>query len=155
MDDLRLMTYCGLYCGLCSTRSRICQQASALRTSLLREGYDSWGQDLPNYKGFRAFLDVLADPGRSCPGCRAGGGPPFCGIRKCARARGVDTCLQCDDYPCRRICTLGAGYPTLVADGQRLVKIGVSAWIAEQEERRGTGFCYADIRCVPYEVPPD
>lgn len=155
MSELRLVTYCGLYCGLCSARSRICKQAQALRASLLREGYDAWGQDLPNYKEFRAFLDLLSDPDRSCPGCRAGGGPPFCGIRKCAKARGVDTCPQCNDYPCHRISALGAGYPTLIVDGRRLVKIGICAWIAEQEERTRTGFCYADIRCEPYEVPSD
>jgi len=45
------------------------------------------------------------------------------------------------------------GYPTLIADGKRIKKIGIDAWIEEQEERVKTGFAYADIRCYPYEVP--
>jgi len=31
--------------------------------------------------------------------------------------------------------------------------IGLESWIAEQEERRKTGFAYCDIRCQPYEIP--
>ncbi|MBC7170213.1 DUF3795 domain-containing protein [Candidatus Bipolaricaulota bacterium] len=155
MSDHRFVTYCGLYCGLCSARSRIPAQATALRETIVKEGYDDWGQELPNFREFRAFLDHLCDPDRSCPGCRAEGGPPFCGIRKCARKRGVEICPQCPDYPCHRIAALAEGYPTLIPDGRRMQRIGVPAWIAEQEERASTGFCYADIRCRPYEIPTD
>ena len=47
------------------------------------------------------------------------------------------------------------GYPTLIADGKRIKKIGIDAWIEEQEERVKTGFAYADIRCYPHEVPDE
>ncbi len=155
MSDLRFVTFCGLYCGLCTARSRIPAQANALRETIVKEGYDDWGQELPNFRGFRAFLDHLCDPDRSCPGCREGGGPPFCGIRTCAQARGVQTCPQCTDYPCHRIAALAAGYPTLIPDGRRMQRIGVGAWVVEQEERAGTGFCYVDNRCHPYNIPAD
>ena len=45
------------------------------------------------------------------------------------------------------------GYPTMLADGQRMKAKGLSAWVLEQEERRKTGFAYVDIRCYPYQVP--
>jgi hypothetical protein len=60
MSDLRFVTHCGLYCGLCSARSRIPGQAQALRETIVREGYDDWGRDLPHFTGFRAFLDICA-----------------------------------------------------------------------------------------------
>jgi hypothetical protein len=155
VDNLDFVTYCGLYYGLCAERSRIVGQARALRDTVVTEGYDLWGQDLPNFREFRAFLEQMCDPDKNCRGCRHGGGPPFCGIRKCARARGVDVCPRCADYSCHRIEALHQGYPTLVADGQRMNRIGISAWVTEQEERARTGFCYSDIRCHLYEVPAD
>jgi len=35
-----------------------------------------------------------------CLGCLAGAGWPDCPIRKCAQAKGVRGCFDCDDYPC-------------------------------------------------------
>ena len=58
-------------------------------------------------------------------------------------------------YPCHRITALAKGYPTLIADGERMKRIGIDAWIEEQEKRVKTGFVYADIRCYPYNVPED
>jgi len=120
MEDLRLVTYCGLYCGLCAQRGRIPRQASALRASMANEGYEFWGQELPNFNEFWSFLTDLCDPDKACPGCRQGGGPPFCGIRKCARQRGVEVCVFCEEYPCKRVLGIAKGYPTLIADGQRI-----------------------------------
>lgn len=76
MEELRPVTYCGFYCGLCAERSRIPNQARALRDTVVKEGYDFWGQDLPNFREFRAFLERMCDPDKNCPGCRQGGGSP-------------------------------------------------------------------------------
>ena len=95
--------------------------------------------------------DLSDAEGRS--NCRGGDcGPPFCGIRKCAPQKGVEVCPFCAEYPCHRILGLAKGYVTMLEDGKRMKAIGLSAWIAEQEERRKTGFAYADIRCHPYEI---
>ena len=155
MDDLKLVTYCGLYCNLCSKRRRIPRQASALRASMANEGYEFWGQELPGFNEFWGFLTGLCDPDKACPGCRQGGGPPFCGIRKCARQRGVEICAFCEEYPCKRVLEIAKGYPTLIADGQRMREIGIEAWIQEQEKRAGAGFAYVDVRCYPYSVPEE
>jgi len=37
-----------------------------------------------------------------------------------------------------------------IQDGKRLKKIGLKAWVKEQEERTRRGVVYADIR-VPWE----
>ena len=50
---------------------------------------------------------------------------------------------------------MGKGYPTLVADEQRMLEIGLERWIEEQEERAKTGFAYVDIRCHLYDVPQE
>ncbi len=155
MTDLTLVTYCGLYCALCSQRARIPPAAVALRDAMRRDGWDHWGREMPGFEPFWSFLEDLTVAGGRC-NCRvAGCGPGFCGIRKCALARDVEVCALCPDYPCHRIEALGKGYPMLIADGRRMREIGLEAWIAEQEARAATGSCYADIRCQPYQVPED
>ena len=153
MADLRLITYCGLYCGLCSQLNRIPQRALELKDSMQKEGYEHWGQNIPGFNEFWAFLNNLIES-RTVNSCREGNcGAPFCTVRKCARERNIDICIYCEDYPCNRINGIAKGYPTLFADGKRMKDIGVEAWIEEQEQRVKTGFAYTDIRCYPYEVP--
>jgi hypothetical protein len=148
-ESLKYVTYCGLYCGLCSQRSRIPKQAKALRDSMAKDGFDQWGQDMPNFKEFWAFLNQWCDLNNCCPGCRQGGGNPECEIRKCAQQRKVEFCPSCEDYPCKSMSTLGKIYPILIADGQRLKEIGAERWIPEQHKRTETGFVYSDIRNNP------
>ena len=155
MDNLKLVTYCGLYCGLCANRGRIPGQANALRETMAGEGYDQWGNDMPNFKEFWKFLTERCDPDKCCPGCRQGGGAPFCSIKKCAREKKIDICVFCQDYPCKRILGLAQGYTTLIAYGKRMKEVGIDTWIKEQEQRAKTGFVYSDIRCKPYTVPED
>jgi hypothetical protein len=145
-DVLDFVSYCGLYCGLCAERARIPQQAGALRKAMAEEGWPSWGSAIPGFEEFWSFLEGLEADG-GCPGCRSGGGPPNCQIRVCAQRRELDTCSQCTDFPCSHIEALGAVYPTLVADGRRLQKVGLRQWLAEQRERAQRGVVYADIRC--------
>jgi len=59
-DRLRLVTYCGLYCNLCSTRGRVPKQASALRETMRKEGWEYWGNSVPGFEGFWKFLDGMS-----------------------------------------------------------------------------------------------
>jgi hypothetical protein len=155
MADLRLVTYCGLYCDLCAQRARVPDQAATLRGTLSNEGVEYWGPSIPGFRPFWDFLSRLCTRDNACPGCRQGGGPPECRIRACARERGIEVCPNCEDYPCELVTRLGAAYPTMVADGTRLKRIGVEAWIAEQDERAKTGFAYCDIRYAADDLPYD
>lgn len=153
MPNLRQVTYCGLYCGLCAQGNRIPKRAAALRESMQKEAWDQWGQEIPRFQEFWEFLNRLVDSEANCS-CRDGTcGYPFCGIRKCAQEKSIDVCPFCDDYPCHRIEGLAKGYVNLIADGKRMTEIGLERWIKEQEARKATGFAYVDIRCYPYEVP--
>ena len=118
-----------------------------------REGWELWGGEFLGFKVFWKFLGGLERG--PCPGCRKGGGPPFCGIRKCARRKQVEVCVYCDEWPCHRIKMLAKGYHTLIPDAERMKRIGLTKWLKEQDARAATGFCYCDIRCSPYEVPSD
>lgn len=122
---------------------------------MAKDGWDVWGKEIPNFNEFWAFLTHISDKCNACPGCRQGGGPPFCGIRKCAMKKGLDFRADCDEFPCRRIEGLAQGYINLVPDMKRMKEIGFDAWFEEQKERAATGFIYADIRCPGYEVPND
>jgi len=69
--------------------------------------------------------------------------------------KGVTVCAECSEFPCKRVKTLAKSEPTLVHDGERIRKIGLDAWIEEQEQRKARGFCYADARCLPCTVPTE
>jgi hypothetical protein len=146
-DKLRLVGYCGLYCGLCAQRNRIPLQAKVLRDSLRKEGYASWYKHVESMKDtFPVFWEFLDNLMNSDCSCRGGGGPPDCKMRTCAVQRVVDACPFCEDYPCDHINNLGEHYVTMIQDGLRLRKIGLEAWVVEQEERAKRGVVYADTR---------
>lgn len=151
--NLNLVAYCGLYCGLCAHCNRIPHCARNLRDTMTSEGYDDWGGAIPGFEPFWKFLCFLGESEARCSCRNAECGPPFCPIRPCARAKGVEICVFCAEYPCRHIQELAQRYPTLIADGERLKRHGLAAWIGEQEERRRSGFAYADIRCLTHEDP--
>ena len=144
--DLTMVTYCGLYCGLCSNIARTPKQAAALLDTMVKDGWEWWGTD--EQKAFVAELRKLTKIPEGFTGCRGGTcGDPGCVIRKCAAEKRVEICTHCEEYPCSRFDGLAKRYPTLLADGKRQKEIGLEKWIAEQEDRAKTGFCYADIRC--------
>ena len=155
MDQKQLVGYCGLYCGLCEQHTQIPERASALRASLQKADFENWGTSLPGFKEFWALLqDLTTVPDDKC--CRSGQcGAPFCAARKCAMAKEVEVCPECEEYPCERLRAFAKGEPLLLPDGERIRERGLDAWIEEQEERRRAGFCYADIRCYPYFYPTE
>ena len=149
-EDLRLLGYCGLFCGLCAHRNRIPRRARLLQETLHEEGWDSWYRHDGSLKDvfpvFWDFLDRLVN--LDCT-CRAGGGPPDCKIRTCAEEKGADACPFCAEYPCALIDGLAEHYVTAIQDGKRLREIGLKAWVREQEARSRRGVVYADTR-IPW-----
>jgi len=147
MAKLKYVTYCGLYCKLCANIGRIPRQAKALRKTLVKGGWESFGEYvIPEFNGFWKALQHFSDSGDACPGCRGGCGDPDCEIRTCARERDTTVCSSCSDFPCNHVKGLSRKYPNLIPDAERQKEIGLTNWIAEQEARATTGFCYDDIR---------
>jgi hypothetical protein len=147
-DKISLVTYCGLYCGLCAQRARIPQQAKQLEDTMHEEGYDFWYQYVPTFKEtFPPFWQFLKQLAASDCTCKSGkGGPPDCKIRECAKKKKIATCPTCKEYPCELIENFSERYPLLIKDGKRMQKLGIEKWIEEQEQRAKRGFAYADIR---------
>jgi hypothetical protein len=61
-----------------------------------------------NCRGYKGGIPLLG----TCAGCRAGGGPPECGIRECCRAKAYTTCAACDTL---EACPLFDGFAHKVA----------------------------------------
>ncbi len=150
-NPLRLVGYCGLYCGLCANRNRIPQRAKLLKETLHEEGMDFWYKYIPSMKEtFPTFWEFLKTLVKMDCTCRTGGGPPDCKLRECAKKRRVDACPFCPEYPCSLIENLAEHYVTIIQDGKRLKKVRLKTWVKEQEKRSHRGVVYADTR-VPWK----
>ena len=149
-EELRLLGYCGLYCGLCAHRNRIPQRAKVLLETLHEEGWDTWYKYDSSIKDtFPVFWELLESLTKLDCTCRTGGGPPDCKIRNCAREKRVNACPFCSEYPCDQIEGLAEHYVSAIQDGKRLQKIGLKKWVGEQDERARRGVVYADTR-IPW-----
>ena len=150
-NNLRLVAHCGLYCGLCAHRARIPKRAKSLKETLHDEGMDSWYKYIPSMKEtFPVFWKFLRELTKMDCTCRTEGGPPDCRIRICAKEKGVDTCPLCKEYPCDLINKLAEHYVMAIQDGRHLQKIGLKAWVKEQEKRAKREVVYADTR-IPWK----
>ena len=147
MADLKHVTYCGLYCRHCVNYARIPQQAKALYDTMKREGFEYFGPyESPEFNDFWKHLAKLTKQDKTNPACRGGCGDPGCKVRICAREKGVEICVYCDEYPCEKLDFLVRQYPALLGDGKKLKEMGIDAWLVEQEERCERGYCITDGR---------
>jgi len=73
-----------------------------------------------------------------CQGCRAEKRSHYCRnlctMEPCARAKGIDFCIECDEYPCQELKKFQAEMPhrlELWESQQRIKEIGFEAWFEE------------------------
>lgn len=153
MEKISEVSYCGVYCPNCGERCSLPTKASALVEAMKEGEYDDWAHGLEGFTTFWDFLNGIADPPvvKSCRN-ETCGFPP-CGMRKCAKAKGIECCPLCEDYPCEMIKVFSGSEPTLIFDGMRMKEIGVEQWIEEQEIRRSKGFNYGMVRCGKGTIP--
>lgn len=120
MDEEAVVAYCGLCCLDCHGHTqKIPDLARDLRKELRRVHYDKFAGTLSAqpfasaFKNYRECLDVLGlmMKFRCTKGCRNGGGPPFCQIRKCCREKDLQGCWMCDAYEnCGKLDFLNANH---------------------------------------------
>lgn len=104
---LRLIACCGLYCGDChGYKGVVPDLARDLRKELRSSKYGKFARAVSGHsfaKGLKDY-DVCYDvlglmvKFRCRKGCRDGGGPPFCKIRKCCDKKGYEGCWECDEF---------------------------------------------------------
>jgi len=104
------IAYCGLYCGDCFFyKAEIADLAKELRKKLreakLDKHYKEFAKFAKEFENFPQCYQVLgAMLKMRCKGCRNGGGPPFCRIRKCCQRKNYEGCWQCDEFEeCKKL----------------------------------------------------
>ncbi len=104
MDEKDVVTFCGLCCLDChGYTGKIADLARNLRKELRAAKYEKFAASVSKYPfaaAFRQYPECYELLGqmvkfRCKKGCRNGGGPPFCKIRKCCTGKGIDGCWQC------------------------------------------------------------
>jgi len=102
-----LVSYCGLYCGDChGYKQTVADMARDLRKELRDSKYKKFADSMAEnnfgktFKGYDTCYEVLGAmvKFRCHKGCRNGGGPPFCKIRKCNEKNGTHGCWECSDF---------------------------------------------------------
>jgi len=131
---------CGVYCGQCPNgNGRVKTMASELKRLVDTTRYNWLADVVKSFKfdEFRKGLEWFANA--QCPMCLNGGGAP-CENRPCAKQKGLQSCLLCNDYlTCKNTEYQREWYP-FVADNYRRVKeVGFEKHLAEEEERRRAG----------------
>ncbi len=111
--NLEFITYCGLCCLDChGYTGKIADLARDLRKELRDVKYNKFAKAIagtPFGKPFAHFEECYELLGamvkfRCKKGCRNGGGPPFCRIRKCCQAKGIAGCWECGEAEaCRKL----------------------------------------------------
>ena len=124
-DNLDVITYCGLCCLDCHGHSgKIPDLARDLRKELRAAKYEKFAASISAYpfaKAFAHYPDCYELLGqmvkfRCKKGCRNGGGPPFCKIRKCCQEKNLTGCWECGSVDqCEKLDFLNATH----GDGHR------------------------------------
>ena len=111
-----------------------------------KAGFEDIMHMIPGGDGFWPFLKAMATDG-VCISCKDNGGDPGCGIRLCAKEKGLDMCALCEEYPCGHFDASLQKYPAfsfMKKDNALFREKGMDAWAKLQDERRAKGFTYAD-----------
>lgn len=143
-----LIGCCGIYCGACLFyRSDIPEIAKNLKEELKKEKFNKiavpfdWVGD---YKEFKKWLNFLSRA--KCSGCQAGGGNPFCNIRKCCKNKGIRTCAECDEMPCKKLEWISERYKKWnIKNLKRIREVGYEKWLEEMEEEVKKGFVTGEV----------
>jgi len=133
-------TYCGLYCGACPVL-------------------------MANEREDEEWIAVTAEQWKCkpedlhCRGCKTEVTAAFCtncGMRVCAREKGLEFCSECTDYPCEMVTTFrndnASHHSVIINNLERIKEIGGEKWLEEQKERWsclqcGTRFGWYTEKC--------
>jgi len=146
-----LIAYCGLYCGDCfGYQGKIADLARDLRKELRQTRFEKTAELLSTYSFFEAFKDyeqcytVLGALVRlRCKkGCKNGGGPSFCKMRKCCQKKGIEGCWECDIFEtCEKLTFLVPAHGNAhLKNLKKLNKSGVEKFL------EGKKFWYGSVR---------
>ncbi len=116
-------TYCGIYCGACSIAM-----------------YGKTG----HADRFASCLGSVPQEELVCGGCKSDNiyaGCSLCGLRRCAREKNIEHCIDCAEYPCKSYSTwqkVAKFLPHTHEAASSLNHIkqeGVDSWLNAQKSR--------------------
>ena len=119
MSD-ELIAHCGLYCGACSFKVGF-EENNKEHVMCMPTMYDKFKNQ----------------PLKFCPGCRLENQCGDCDIRDCARAKKIEFCNLCNDFPCKKLKDFNSDGKSHHAESIKnlllLKKIGNEKWLEEQK----------------------
>jgi hypothetical protein len=90
---------CGIWCGSCVVgNGALTEIARRYREMVDSHGLEHWGAAGFDYSEFTKGLGCISQL-EACPGCLRGGGREECPLRQCAQEQGLDTCVDCSEFP--------------------------------------------------------
>jgi predicted RNA-binding Zn-ribbon protein involved in translation (DUF1610 family) len=130
-------SYCGLYCGSCPV-------LLANERGIVERRAAEWKTKLEDLR---------------CFGCRSETNAIFCTdcvVRDCARDRGVKSCSECGEYPCKMLKDFQADehshHSVVLKNLETIKEKGLDVWLEEQRARWtcpacGARFTWYDEKC--------
>ncbi len=142
-------SYCGIYCGACDIMM-------AGRTGDKYKLASFWnGDNIKRYQKTLGFdYDSTKPVSLKCNGCKSDTlfvNCANCFIRKCAKEKNVNYCLDCGSYPCSHIVNLKKAGPVLphIKDNhnnlERIREAGLKVWSSEQKKRWQCPHCQTEF----------
>ena len=135
--EFRYDTFCGLYCGACDV-------LQASKRGTVEALAQAWGMEPAALR---------------CQGCKSPVNAVYCvncDIKACAEERQLDSCFQCDDYPCARLVDFRNDehphHSIVLQNLGQIQRVGLGHWLADQRARWscprcGSEFTWYDKSC--------
>lgn len=144
-DGVDKIAPCGLHCDDCfAHQGRIADLARDLRKELRAARFDIFAEEMSKvgpFKDFSEYQEAYKVLGamvkfRCKRGCRAGGGNPWCAMKKCTERRELAGCWECDDFEtCDKLTALEATHGDAhVRNLRKLSKKGPEAFVEGKRE---------------------
>jgi len=118
--DKKMAAVCGLYCEACTWFIATTEDPERLKKLAAQR---NWSEDESK-----------------CYGCRSGKRLPSCSKCKmsaCAAERGIDFCIECEEYPCDDLKQFQCAMPhriELWVNLERIKSVGFEQWLREARE---------------------
>jgi len=139
-DILNHLAPCGLNCHKCFANSDGEIRNTSMKLQNLLGSFDIYAERFSSflpifkkYPSFKALLTYLTE--KNCSGCRKGSCLyPDCGVRNCYKAKKVDFCFQCDEFPCKKTNFDSHLERRWKQINNRMKEIGIEAYYKETKE---------------------
>lgn len=138
MKILSLVGPCGDYCGGCGLYNELIRQTvEQMREFAELYAFELRSEGAFDFKEFLKGLEWFIDEAE-CPGCRKGGGPPGCEVRRCCFEKGLRICFECEEFLCSKLKVYAD--PDTTNRHERFKEIGFERWVEEQAQKANEGY---------------